>query len=266
LINQGYLGRKESIDLLEGLDFDFLNGFREDQEDGQGGFEQFEFNWNDMHGKGNGQSTVPPVPSYSGPSLSNPQNITSSMEHSNLPPPPFGFSVNSSVQAASNAHFPYKDRTFSEVALDSMEKRKESFDALMISDMIFDDVAAGVHANLTNINQENPDLSLFEDAFFDYSQEKRENNSPHQRRSIRFDSLTDNLLNPDLTTSNVELSAYAAYAQTLQNNKSKTSKGIPIPPTDSSKLVNSLLRLVLTFSLANSIRILSSSWKITPLP
>ena len=125
-----------------------------------------------------------------------------------------------------------KPRTLSEVAMDIMEKRKDSFDALNISEMIFDDLVgvSGHHSSGTDT-----DLGLLDDLLFDPAH-------PHQpRRSMRFDSFAEAFANhsesfgSDFGTGaeNVDLSAYATLAQSLQNNKTKQGNN-----RDSSKLVS----------------------------
>eukprot|EP01040_Poterioochromonas_malhamensis_P008295 gene8295-8972_t len=242
LINQGYLGRKESIDLLEGLDFDFLNGFKSDEEgDGQkhDEFDNFDFSWNDPSA---GHGPPPPhhIPNNShqnsfahtkiAPSVPVPPPIIINSSHSApslMPPPssvrsPTGSKISPPPTALTIAGQPYtKPRTLSEVAMDFMEKRKESFDAVNISEMIFDDLIGSGTAN--HSSGTDTDLGLFEDLLYDPS-------NPQHRRASRLDSFADAFAHHQFgefggSADDVDLSAYATLAQSLQNNKNKLPPG-----------------------------------------
>lgn len=257
LINQGYLGRKESIDLLDGLDFDFMNGFRSDEEEAgdlRGGeegagdrFDNFDFQWQPPH---------PSTQTIGGGHLLQPSQQIQSLPNqqaNRMPvPPPIAtshplpgmapLSTSSSIRSPTNAKITppnhlhqtiggayVKPRTLSEVAMDMMDKRKESFDALNISDMIFDDLVGGAAGNHSSGTE--TELGLLEELLYDPS-------NPQQRRSMRFDSFADAFAHHSDSFGSefgnggddVDLSAYATLAQSLQNNKTKHQN------KDSSKL------------------------------
>jgi hypothetical protein len=129
-----------------------------------------------------------------------------------------------------------------------MEKRKESFDALNISEMMFDDLH---HHNGHNSSHHpssgtEADLSIFDELLYG------NNGQNGQRRTLRFDSLLNDSLFSDSNEqrdddddADVDLSAYATLAQSLQTNK--PSKG-GSPMKDSSRLVTFLLFSVFFFS------------------
>jgi hypothetical protein len=249
LINQGYLGRNASIDLLEGLDFDFLNGLRDDQDTaGTNEFENFDFAWNEAHeGKENPNNHLNNNNHNNNLNNNNNNshgyaghlhssgiggNYPTTHQQSFVPP------LNGVPQLANpgNVHSHslfQKNRTFSEVVMDSMDKRKGSFDALMISDMIFDDPSALAHS----AGGEGPDLGLFDESYLPGGGSGGEGSSPRHRRSLRFDSLTETLLSPELSPRDIDLSAYAGFAQTLQNSKSTINNNNNKSRQDSSKLV-----------------------------
>jgi hypothetical protein len=199
-------------------------------------------------------------PSLQMPSSSSHLNNGQNSEFLSVLPSPFSllpspFSLLLFIdRLGSSPHLPIpgasKARSFSDIASDLMEKRKESFDALNISEMIFDDLH---HSHNGHNSSHHPssgteaDLSIFEELLYG-----NEGGNNGQRRTMRFDSLLNDSMFSDSNEQrddddDVDLSAYATLAQSLQTNK--PSKG-GSPLKDSSRLVSIVVFLSSFFFLS----------------
>jgi hypothetical protein len=293
LISTGYLlGRKDTIDLLDGLDFDFMNAFQDDDgahEDNMGPVIGGPLSGGiaaigsaHVSGKSTIGGMPPPLPKKLATSTNERDRSLSELfliEH--LPSNTIAQSNNSSQQVHHPSSTTQTNVSGNAVIGGEQRYRKESLDALIINEIFFDDLNlsysflndssnnptqinnSGSHlANMPTHNTngqpnalyslggdddiEITEADVFADVYNSFATSGTAQGQPQQRKkSIRIaPPAEEDILNGGGNsplggmsplsgmgmgatgiggTSDVDLSAYANYAQSLQNSKNKTS-------------------------------------------
>lgn len=236
LLNQGLLGHKESIDLLEGLDFDFINNLRttEGEEGYQTVEDDFDFSpWSDQmthHHVQDSHNMPPPTSMHSHHMASNHHHKMSSAPSLMMPS-----SQQSKGQASSAGHH-HHDETG-----EMFEKnRRGSLDALLLNDFLLDDIntphSTGLFAHEGNHE------SVFNDLFNHFAQDTLHTQSMSPRdksgkKSLRVPTLP-NSASSDISPDKVDLSAYANYAASLQTNSNDPNRRLVAAGNSPQKLVS----------------------------
>lgn len=211
LIKEGYLSmRKPSIELIEGLDFDFINALRDDDDLHDGGF------FADL------EADFPSLP----PSVKKEPLSTNASKTDT--------STNSSVNVKKERRASTDD--VAELLLHHNRSRRATLDALLLHDLIFDDHhhnnqgTGNTNGANSNSNTHNsgllghddlllhddyldPSDNVFNDLYQQFSNEQHHNQQTNNNNS--YNNGTDSLQH----NSNIDLSAYAQHAATLQQGK-----------------------------------------------